>query len=240
MSLELTTIPNHVAIVLDGNGRWAKRKGVPVISGHREGAKTLKSITRHAAQKGVKFLTVFAFSTENWKRPQIWVNELMGLLVYYLKNEAKEIIDSNIQFKVIGRRANLAAEINTLINDLEEKTKKNTGITLSVALNYGGRDEIVYACQQLAQQVSKGQLEPDQIDEPLISQQLFDPTLPTLDLFIRTSGEHRISNFLLWQIAYAELVFSRKLWPDFNNDDFDQALIEFAKRDRRYGAVIGN
>lgn len=233
-------IPQHVAIVLDGNGRWAKRQGLPVISGHREGAKVLKSITRHADMRGVKFLTVFAFSTENWKRPQGWVDELMGLLKYYLKNEAQEILANNIQLRVIGRKDQLPDEINKLIDDIENKSKANTGIILSIALSYGGRDEIIYACQNIARLVHQGQIDPGNIDESVFSQHLFDPSLPPLDLFIRTSGEMRISNFLLWQLAYTELAFSPKLWPAFTCDDFDQAILEFSKRERRYGAVIGD
>lgn len=233
-------IPQHVAIVLDGNGRWAKRQGLPAISGHREGAKVLKSITRHADMLGVKFLTVFAFSTENWKRPQGWVDELMGLLKYYLKTEAQEILANNIQLRVIGRKDQLPNEINKLIDDIENKSKGNTGITLSIALSYGGRDEIIYACQNIAKLVHEGQINPENINESIFSQHLFDPTLPSLDLFIRTSGEMRISNFLLWQLAYTELVFSSKLWPAFTCDDFDQAILEFSQRERRYGAVIGN
>ncbi|WP_051908484.1 isoprenyl transferase [Candidatus Odyssella acanthamoebae] len=239
MALETINIPQHVAIVLDGNGRWAKRQGLPVIAGHREGAQVLKAITKHADQCGVKFLTVFAFSTENWKRPQGWVDELMALLKYYLKNEAKEIINNNIKFKIIGRREQLSPEINQLIGDIENKSAANTGITLSIALSYGGRDEIVHACQNIAALVQQGQLQSDQIDESLVSTHLFNPDLPPLDLFIRTSGEMRVSNFLLWQLAYAELIFSSKLWPDFTKDDLDQALLEFSRRDRRYGATIG-
>jgi undecaprenyl diphosphate synthase len=239
-SLPVLPIPQHVAIVLDGNGRWAKHQGLPAIAGHREGAKVLKAITRHAHEVGIKFLTVFAFSTENWKRPQDWVDDLMGLLKYYLKHEVKEILANNVRFKVIGRRQQLSAEINELIQELENKSKDNTGITLSIALSYGGRDELVHACQSIAQLVQQGALQPDQIDESLVAQNLFDPTLPPLDLFIRTSGERRVSNFLLWQLAYAELIFSPKLWPAFTSEDLDQALLEFSQRERRYGAVIGH
>lgn len=233
-------IPQHVAIVLDGNGRWAKRQNLPAIAGHKEGAKTLKSITRHASQCGIKFLTVFAFSTENWNRPRLWVDELMGLLKYYLRNEAKEIIENNIIFKTIGQREQLHPEIVQLIDELELKTTNNTGITLSVALNYGGRDEIIHACKNIAHLAAEGKIAPNDVNEAMFASCLFAPDLPSLDLFIRTSGEMRISNFLLWQIAYAELVFSEKLWPDFSSNDFDQALLEFSKRDRRYGAIIGS
>ncbi len=239
MAPDTMNIPQHVAIVLDGNGRWAKRQGLPVIAGHREGAQVLKAITKHAEHRGVKFLTVFAFSTENWKRPQGWVDELMSLLKYYLKNEVTEIINNNIKLKIIGRREQLSSEINQLINDIERKSATNTGITLSIALSYGGRDEIVHACQNIAVLVKEGQINSEQIDEETVSSQLFNPALPSLDLFIRTSGEMRISNFLLWQLAYAELIFSSKFWPDFTKDDFDQALLEFSQRDRRYGATIG-
>lgn len=240
MLLADQNIPQHVAIVLDGNGRWAKRRSLPTISGHREGAKTLKAITKHANQLGIKFLTVFAFSTENWKRPQFWVDELMGLLKFYLKNEVQEIVDNNIRVKIMGRREHLSEEINNLILNLEERSRHNTGITLSIAISYGGRDEIVYACQKIANLVHQGVLRPEEIDEASISANLFEPELPPLDLFIRTSGEMRISNFLLWQLAYAELVFLPKLWPDFTSEDFDLALKEFFKRERRYGAIIGS
>ncbi len=229
--------PEHVAIVLDGNGRWAKRQGLPAIAGHRQGAKALKAITRYADSIGIKHLTVFAFSTENWNRPPEWVDDLMKLLLYYLKNEAKEIIDNNIQFRFLGRKEKFTPEIIKLIDDLKTATQKNTGITLTVALNYGGRDEIVYAVQKI---INQNSLTASDITEDMISQNLLMPSLPPLDLFIRTSGEKRISNFLLWQLAYAELYFTDTLWPDFSAQDLDAALDDYAQRDRRYGTRIGN
>ncbi|MBX3458091.1 MAG: di-trans,poly-cis-decaprenylcistransferase [Candidatus Paracaedibacteraceae bacterium] len=237
MEIVKNFIPDHVAIVLDGNGRWAKRQGLPAIAGHRQGAKILKKITRHADSMGVKYLTVFAFSTENWNRPPEWVDELMVLLKFYLKNEAKEIIENNIQFRILGRREKFSPEIIQLIDDLEKSTRKNTGITLTVALNYGGRDEIVYAIQKILNQQEL--LEKD-ITEDTITKNLLLPSLPPLDLFIRTSGEKRISNFLLWQLAYAELYFTDTLWPDFSENDLNLALNDYAQRDRRYGVRIGN
>ncbi len=237
MTTQKTLIPEHIAIVLDGNGRWAKRQGLPAIAGHRQGAKALKSITRYADSLGIKYLTVFAFSTENWKRPADWIQELMGLLLFYLKNEAKEIIENNIQFKFLGRKEKFSPEILTLVNDLEQDSASNTGITLTIALNYGGRDEIVSAVQKIMENSS---LTPEMITEETISENMLIPTLPPLDLFIRTSGEKRISNFLLWQLAYAELFFTDTLWPDFSEKDLDQALTDYSQRDRRYGVRIGN
>lgn len=237
MDKNKNAIPEHVSIVLDGNGRWAKRQGLPAIAGHRQGAKTLKAITRYADSIGVKYLTVFAFSTENWQRPKNWVDELMGLLTFYLKNEAKEIIENNIQFRILGRREQLSPEINKLITDLEQATTDNTGITLSIALNYGGRDEIVYAVQNI---LKNPDITADTITQDTITQNLFDPSLPPLDLFIRTSGEKRISNFLLWQLAYTELFFTDTLWPDFTQHDLDAAVADYSQRDRRYGTRIGD
>jgi undecaprenyl diphosphate synthase len=237
MEITKKHIPEHIAIVLDGNGRWAKRRGVPVIAGHRQGAKSLKTITRYADSVGIKYLTVFAFSTENWKRPLEWVEELMGLLRFYLKSEAAEIIENNIQFKFLGRKEKFSPEILKLIDDLEATTKHNTGITLTIGLNYGGRDEIVYAVQNI---INNKSVSADMITEDIISQSLLLPSLPPLDLFIRTSGEKRISNFLLWQLAYAELYFTDTLWPDFTEQDLDTALNDYSQRDRRYGARIGN
>jgi undecaprenyl diphosphate synthase len=233
-------IPLHVAIIMDGNGRWAKKRHLPTILGHREGASTLKRLSRHAASLGVKFLTVYAFSTENWCRPREWVQEMMGLLRYYLKNEVKEISQHNIQLKMIGDRTGFDQDIQKLIKEAEEKTAKNTGLTLIIALNYGGRKEIVKACQEISQKILSGQLTPETIDETLFSKFLYTCDIPDPDLLIRSSGEFRLSNYLLWQLAYAELVFSDKLWPDFSEDDLENAITTYHARERRFGTVIAN
>lgn len=233
-------IPTHIAIIMDGNGRWSSQRNLPTILGHREGASTLKRITQHAGQKGIKYLTVYAFSTENWKRPIQWVQELMGLLRYYLKNEIKEILKNNVKLTVIGNRTDFDQDIQTLIQEAEEATKNNTGLNLVIALNYGGRKDILQACQSIAKKVEAGELTPDQITESLFSDNLYTQDIPDPDLLIRTSGEYRISNYLLWQLAYSEFVFTDKLWPDFNEDDLDDAIKQYQSRNRRFGAVFAS
>jgi undecaprenyl diphosphate synthase len=218
----LSRLPSHVAIIMDGNGRWADQNKVSTISGHRIGAEATRKIVRHAATRGIKYLTLYAFSSENWLRPKGWVEELMGLLRYNLKNQIQELADNGVCLKVIGDRTRLPPDIVSLIEESEAKTSQNNQITLIMALSYGGRDEILFATKKIAEQVKEGSLS-------------IDP-----DLLIRTSGEKRVSNFLLWQMAYTEFVFSPTLWPDFSPDDFDQALETFQQRERRYGAVIAS
>ena len=237
---EALSIPIHIAIIMDGNGRWASQRKLPTILGHREGASALKRISRHAGSMGIKFLTVYAFSTENWRRPAAWIQEMMGLLRYYLKNEVREIIKNNVRLQVIGNRTEFDQDIQDLINVIEKQTINNTGMTLVIALNYGGRKDIVKACQDISRKVASGELSPESINEDVFSDHLYTKDIPDPDLLIRSSGEFRISNYLLWQLAYSEFVFSDKLWPDFNEDDLEDAIKQYQSRSRRFGAVIAN
>lgn len=235
-----TDIPEHIAIVMDGNGRWASRRGLPAIAGHKAGAETLKKICRSASEMGVKHLTVYAFSTENWRRPRSWVTELMDLLKYYLKFELKELIKNNVRLSVVGDREKISDDLNQLIEEATEKTKNNNGINLIIALSYGGRSEITHAVKEIAKKVSGGELLLESINEDVISKHLYTASSPDPDLLIRTSGEMRISNFLLWQIAYTELYFTPKLWPDFEIEDLKKAINDYQNRERRYGATVGS
>jgi undecaprenyl diphosphate synthase len=233
------TIPDHVAIIMDGNGRWANRQKLPVIAGHRAGAEALKRVCQKAQELKIKHLTVYAFSTENWYRPQSWVQDLMGLLKHYLKHEVHQLLENKIRFSVIGDRSLLSQDIRNLIQETEAKTANNTELHLIVALSYGSRNEITQATKAIAEKVQQNLISLEDITPSLIEQHLYTHPWPNPDLLIRTSGEHRISNFLLWQLAYAELVFVTKLWPDFTGDDLFEAIVEFNQRERRYGAVIG-
>ena len=230
-------VPCHVAIIMDGNGRWAKARGLPRTIGHREGAEALRRVVRASAEFGVTYLTVFGFSSENWKRPAAEVTDLMGLLRLYLRKEIEEIDRNGVRLRVIGDRDRLSADIIRLIDEAEQRTAANTRLNLTVALSYGGRAEIVRAAQQLARAVTAGSLDPEDIDEQAFQRHLFTADIPDPDLVIRTSGEKRISNFLLWQSAYAEYVFMDKLWPDFAGEDLKSAIVEFGGRKRRYGAA---
>lgn len=233
-------LPRHVAIIMDGNGRWAEQNRVSTISGHRMGAETTRKIVHHAALRGISYLTLYAFSTENWLRPQGWVDELMGLLRYNLKNQVQELSDNGVCLKVIGDRERLPTDIAQLIEESEKKTAHNTRITLIMALSYGGRDEILHATRKIAGDIQKGLIKVEDINLETISKNLYTAGIPDPDLLIRTSGEERISNFLLWQMAYTEFVVCPTLWPDFSADDFDNALNIYQQRDRRYGAVIAS
>lgn len=240
---EKEIIPEHIAIMMDGNRRWAKGKGLPVIMGHREGATALRRIARHAAKRGVKYLTVYAFSSENWRRSQSWIDDLMGLFRTYLKNEINDLIQNNIQMRVIGDISRFDADIQELIRQNQEKTAHNTGLVLVVALNYGGRQDIVAACKKMINDVSLSCDEVSTLQEKIghmteedFSSYLYTKDIPDPDLMIRPSGECRVSNFLLWQIAYSELIFSPKLWPDFTEADFDESIRIYNSRDRRFGA----
>ena len=230
-------VPRHIAIIMDGNGRWAKARGLPRTAGHREGAEALRRVVRAAAELGVGYLTVFGFSSENWKRPAAEVTDLMGLLRLYLRREIAEIDRNGVRMRVIGDRSRLSIDINRLIEDAEERTAANQRMTLTVALSYGGRAEIVQAAQRLAKAVLAGALKAEDIDEDIVRRSLFTADMPDPDLVIRTSGEKRISNFLLWQSAYAEYVFTDTLWPDFSSDHLKAAIVEFGGRKRRYGAA---
>jgi undecaprenyl diphosphate synthase len=232
--------PRHIAIIMDGNGRWAQARGLPRIAGHRQGAEALRRTVRAAGELGIPYLTLFGFSSENWKRPLSEIDDLMGLLRHYLRGEIAELHRNGVRLRVIGDRERLAPDIVTLIANAETLTRDNTGVNLTIALSYGGRAEIIAVMRMLAAQAAAGRLPPDAIDEAVISQHLFTADIPDPDLLIRTSGEQRISNFLLWQCAYSELVFTKTLWPDFGRADLEQAIADFGCRDRRYGASIGS
>lgn len=234
-----TNIPRHIAIVMDGNGRWALRRGLPTIAGHKAGAETLKTICKEADKLGVRYLTVYTFSTENWSRPTAWIQELMDLLKYYLKFELKDLIKNNVCLHVIGDRKNISGDLSELLDAAIEKTKKNDGINLIIALSYGGRDEIVHAAKMIAQKVQDKSLTLDEINETIFSKNLYTSQFPDPDLFIRPGEELRISNFLLWQIAYAELYFTKKLWPEFGVEDLKEAIDDYRHRERRYGTTVG-
>ncbi len=230
-------VPRHVAIIMDGNGRWATRRGLPRVAGHREGVKTARTIVRAADQLGIRFLTLYAFSSENWSRPTNEVSVLMGLLERSVYQELPELMARNVRLRVIGRPSGVPRQVRRGIDHVVGETAGNTGMTLFMAFNYGGRDELVDACRFLARQVQAGEITADDIDEARISQALYTTGAPDPDLLIRTSGEQRISNFLLWQIAYTELWITPVLWPDFGAQDLYRAITEYQSRERRFGRV---
>lgn len=230
-------VPNHVAIILDGNGRWAKAKGMPRDYGHVQGAKTVEVICEEAYRMGIQYLTVYAFSTENWKRPADEVDALMKLLRNYMKTCLKTAAKNNMCVRVIGDKSGLDEDIRTRIDQLEEATKDNTGLHFQIALNYGGRDELRRAFGRLAAQAVQGQLDPDSITEDDISNALDTAGIPDPDLLIRTCSEQRLSNFLLWQLAYTEFYISPVPWPDFTKEELVKAVEAYNHRDRRYGLV---
>ncbi len=231
--------PAHVAIIMDGNGRWAKLRGLPRIAGHRRGAEAVRRTVEAAAEFGISYLTLFGFSSENWKRPVGEVDDLMGLLRHYIRAEIAELHAQGVRLRIIGERRRLAPDIVTLIDKAEALTGGNGGLRLTIALSYGGRAEIAAAARAIAQAAAQGRLAPDEVDEAAFARHLFTADMPDPDLLIRTSGEQRISNFLLWQSAYAELVFTDTLWPDFGKADLENALRDFHGRDRRYGTSVG-
>jgi undecaprenyl diphosphate synthase len=231
--------PVHIAVVMDGNGRWAKARGLPRVAGHRGGAEAVRRAVRGAAELGVRYLTLFGFSSENWKRPEQEVNDLMGLLRHYLRGEIAELHQNGVRLRVIGDRARLAPDIIRLIENGEEMTKLNAKLTLVVALSYGGRADIANAARRLAHAAKSGTIDPDQIDETMVTRHLWTDGIPDPDLVIRTSGEKRLSNFLLWQSAYSELIFLDTLWPDFTKRELEDAIAEFQRRERRYGTTGG-
>ncbi|GAB5488171.1 MAG: isoprenyl transferase [Parasphingorhabdus sp.] len=225
----------HIAIIMDGNGRWAKRKHLPRAMGHKKGVEAVRQIVRDAGEMGVEALTLYAFSSENWNRPEDEVSDLMGLLRQYIQSDLNEFLENGVRLKVIGNYQALAPDIVSMIDDALKKTARNKKMTVAVALNYGAQDELVRVTQKLAQSVSDGDIKADQITNEHISQRLDTSDLPPLDLLIRTSGELRLSNFLLWQSAYSELYFTDTLWPDFDRKELEKALKSFGERDRRYG-----
>jgi undecaprenyl diphosphate synthase len=230
------TLPTHVAIIMDGNGRWARSRGLPRVAGHRRGAESVRRTITAAAELGIRYLTLFGFSSENWKRPVAEVDDLMGLLRHYLRGEIADLHKNGVRLRVIGDRSKLAPDIVTLIDNAEAMTRENRGLTLIVALSYGSRAELAAAARAIAQSVRDGRLSVDAIDEALVERFLTTAGIPDPDLLIRTSGEKRLSNFLLWQSAYTELVFMDTLWPDFTRQDLEEAIREFQRRERRYGA----
>ena len=232
--------PRHVAIIMDGNGRWAKSRGLPRIVGHRSGAEAVRRTVTAAVELGIRYLTLFGFSSENWKRPADEIKDLMGLLRHYLRGEIAELHRQGVRFRVIGDRTRLAPDIVTLIVNGEELTRENVQLDLAIALSYGGRAEIAQAARRIALEVREGRLDLAAVDEACFARHLFTSDIPDPDLLIRTSGEQRISNFLLWQSAYAELVFTSTLWPDFTRSDLEAALRDYNGRERRYGASVGS
>ena len=229
-------MPEHIAIIMDGNRRWAKAKGLPIALGHKEGAKTLEKIVRHANKIGLKYITVYAFSTENWKRSKDEVNALMTLLQAYIDRYSKIADSENIKVQFLGDMSVFSEKMQKGINDCKERTKNNTGVTFNIALNYGGRDELVHAMKKIAQNIKNGTCDIQDINEEMISNNLYTAGMPDPSLMIRTSGEIRTSNFLPWQLTYAEFIFLDKYWPDFTEQDLDNAIIEFQKRNRKFGA----
>ena len=237
IDLEGLVIPEHVAIILDGNGRWAKKRHLPRTAGHIAGAKTVEKIIEDAHNMGIKYITMYAFSTENWNRPEDEVKALMKLLRNYLKDCIERANKNKMKVKVLGDKSRLDQDIIDRINELEECSKENTGIQFNIALNYGSRDEIRRAVQKIGNSVKEGTLKPEDISEDIISSYLDTAGIPDPDLLIRTSGEIRLSNYLLWQLAYTEFYFTDVLWPDFNAEELKKAIVYFNGRDRRYGGV---
>lgn len=234
--MEEIKMPEHIAIIMDGNRRWAKAKKLPIKAGHKEGAETLKKIVRYANKIGIKYITVYAFSTENWKRSEEEVSALMLLLESYLESFFKEADTENIVIKVIGDITALSEKLQKNINRAVERTKNNTGTVLSIAINYGGRNELVTAVKQIASKVQDGSLKVEDISEETISDNLYTKDIPDPDLLIRTSGEIRLSGFLTWQVVYSEFLFIEKLWPDFTEQDLDDAIKVYSNRNRKFGA----
>ena len=229
-------MPRHIAIIMDGNRRWAKAQGKPASFGHKAGAKTLEKIVRYANKIGLEYITVYAFSTENWKRTEEEVKALMMLLQSYLDDYSKRADTENIRVKILGDISALAPGMQKSIYNCMERTKENTGVTFNIALNYGGRDEIIKAIKNISEEIKKGKIEIEDISEEMVSNNLYTKGEPDPDLLIRTSGELRLSNFLPWQLVYSEFLFIDKNWPDFTEEDLDNAIIEYQKRTRKFGA----
>lgn len=235
--LENLVIPRHVALILDGNGRWAKKRGLPRTLGHKEGCITVEKTVEIAARMGIEYLTVYGFSTENWKRSADEVGALMQLFRFYLVRLLKIASSNNIQVKMIGDRSRFDRDIIEGLNKLEEGTKANTGMTFVIAVNYGGRDEIVRAAKKMLADYGQGRLMPDELDETVFSSYLDTDGIPDPELLIRTSGELRLSNYLLWQLAYTEIYVADCLWPDFNKEELEKAIVQYNSRERRFGGV---
>lgn len=236
-SIDLQHLPRHIAIIMDGNGRWARTRGNERIFGHRSAVKAVREVTEGAAELGISFLTLFAFSTENWNRPQVEVNALMTLLVDTIRKETPTLMENQVRLTAIGELGRLPDACHTRLQESIDLTRNNTRMVLTLALSYGARSDMTRAVQELAARAKRGELDPAQIDEALISQTLSTAYAPDPELLIRTSGEYRISNFLLWEIAYSELYITPKLWPDYLREDLYEAIIDFQKRERRFGMI---
>ncbi|WP_289666175.1 isoprenyl transferase [Flavobacterium panacagri] len=234
-SIDHTNLPKHLAIIMDGNGRWAKQQGFLRAFGHENGTKSVKEIIKTSAKLGIEYLTLYAFSTENWNRPKLEVQALMKILINSLKKELVTLQENNIRLNAIGNLDKLPKTAQKELLDVMEKTKNNSRLTLTLALSYGSREELVNAVKAISDKVKNNIISIDTIDDSIINEHLYTQNLPDVDLLIRTSGEHRISNFLLWQIAYAELYFTNVLWPDFKDQDLYEAIISYQKRERRFG-----
>ena len=230
-------LPEHIGIIMDGNGRWAKKRGLPRQAGHAAGAQVFRKITKYCEKRGIRYLTVYAFSTENWKRPKNEVDAIMNLLRDYLKESLADFDAENIRTRFIGDLSPLAPDIREMMAEAESKTSEKTGMCLNIAVNYGGRPEVTQAARRLAQEVRDGTLHVEDIDEEMLSARLYTAGQPDPDLILRPSGEYRLSNFMIWQSAYAEYVFMDILWPDFTPHDLEAALAEYARRNRRFGGV---
>ena len=233
-------VPRHVAIIMDGNGRWAAAHGMPRVEGHRRGVEALRRTVRAAADLGISVLTIFSFSSENWSRPPSEIRDLMGLLRRFIRNDLADLHKSNVRVRIIGEREDLDRDICLLLQEAEDLTRGNDGLTLVVAFNYGGRQEIAHAARRLAIEVAEGQLSAEDITPERFGSFLHAPDIPDPDLIIRTSGEQRLSNFLLWQAAYSELVFVPVNWPDFDRAALEEAIMEFRRRERRFGGLVAN
>lgn len=231
----MSTSPNHIAIIMDGNRRWAKKRRLEALLGHDKGAETLKEITKSCADAQINWLTVFAFSSENWTRPEHEVAGLMRLIARFIDTQAQELLDANVRLRIIGRRDRFADDLCASIQTLEQRSSKNTGLNLTVALDYGGRQDIASAALAIAKEVEAGMLAADDVNDDLLKSRMSTKILPPVDLLIRTGGEKRLSNFLLWDLSYAELFFSDKLWPDFTRSDLFDAITSFQGRQRRFG-----
>lgn len=239
LGLDPAKLPQHIAVIMDGNGRWARMRGLPRIEGHRRGVKSVRTIVEECARLGVGYLTLFCFSSENWKRPQHELDLLMSLLKQYVIEERSEIMRQNLRFRTIGRKDGLSDEVLAEVQKTIDYSRDNTGMTLCLALNYGSRGEMVDAVQAIAEKAKSGEIDPDEINEETIADHLYTRGMPDPDLVLRTSGEMRVSNFLLWQLSYAELWVTEKHWPEFRQNELHQALRDYASRDRRFGGLKG-
>ncbi len=237
-NLQKPCVPRHVAIIMDGNGRWAKQRGLPRAMGHKQGVEAVREVVRAAGELGIEYLTLYSFSTENWARPDTEISELFSLLRLFLRRDLAELHKSNVRLEIIGEREGVPSDLLEMLDDAKKLTARNSGQVLVVAFNYGSRSEIAKAARSLARQVENGEISPDDISEASLAAQLGTKGIPDPDLMIRTSGEKRISNFLLWQLAYTELLFVDCLWPDFGAQELGAAVEAYKNRDRRYGGIV--